>query len=107
LQFSGSIPNVLAIGGIARVVFDGQGNFTQTDYEQITISGQAPIPFISDRHGSGTYTIEPDCTGTEKLITGGKEHDSTLVLVNHGKKIFSVASDKGQALVLTGVGEKQ
>ena len=103
-QISGSIPNVLAIGGIARVVFDGQGNFTQTDDEQIIVSGQAPL-LILDRPGAGTYTINPDCTGTETLITGGQEHHSRLVLANHGKKIFDMSSDKG--VVLTAVGEKQ
>jgi hypothetical protein len=103
-QFSGSIPNVLAIGGIARVVFDGQGNFTQTDDEQISVSGQAPM-VILDRPGTGTYTVNPDCTGSETLNAGGQVHHSRLVLVNHGKKIFDMGSDKG--VVLTGVGEKQ
>jgi hypothetical protein len=103
-QFSGSIPNVLAIGGIARVVFDGQGNFTQTDDEQINVSGQAPV-VILDRPGNGTYTINPDCTGSETLNVGGQIHHSRLVLVNHGKKIFDMGSDPG--VVLTGVGEKQ
>jgi hypothetical protein len=103
-QFSGSIPNVLAIGGIARVVFDGQGNFTQTDDEQISVSGQAPM-VILDRPGTGTYTVNPDCTGSETLNAGGQVHHSRLVLVNHGKKIFDMSSDPG--VVLTGVGERQ
>ena len=103
-QISGSIPNVLAIGGIARVVFDGQGNFTQVGDSQIIVSGQAPAVSL-DQHGSGTYTINPDCTGTETLNVGGQVHHSRLVLVNHGKKIFDMVSDPG--VVLTGVGEKQ
>jgi hypothetical protein len=103
-QISGTVPGVLAIGGVARVVFDGQGNFTQTDDLQILVSGQAPI-VILDRPGSGTYTINPDCTGTETLNAGGQVHHSRLVLVNHSKKIFDMGSDPG--VVLTGVGERQ
>jgi hypothetical protein len=103
-QISGSIPNVLAIGGIARVVFDGQGNFTQTGDSQIIVSGQAPVVSV-DQRGSGTYTINPDCTGTETLNVGGQVHHSRLVLVNHRKKIFDIVSDPG--VVLTGLGEKQ
>jgi hypothetical protein len=103
-QINGSIPGILAIGGVARVVFDGQGNFTQTDDVQIIVSGQAPL-VILDRPGSGTYTVNPDCTGTETLNAGGQVHHSRLVLVNHGKKIFDLSSDPG--VVLTGVGERQ
>jgi hypothetical protein len=102
-QFSGTIPGVLAIGGVARVVFDGQGNFTQTDDEQILVSGQAPL-LILDRLGSGTYTVKSDCTGTETLNAGGKVFHSSFVLVNHGKEVFDMGSDKG--VVVTGVGKK-
>jgi hypothetical protein len=103
-QIDGRIPGVLAIGGIARVVFDGKGNFTQTDDVQIFVTGQNPV-VILDRPGSGTYTVNPDCTGSETLNEGGQVHHSRLVLVNHGKKIFDMASDPG--VVLTGVGERQ
>jgi hypothetical protein len=60
---------------------------------------------ILDRPGSDTYTINPDCTGTETLNAGGQVHHSRLVLMNHGKKIFDMGSDLG--VVLTGVGERQ
>jgi hypothetical protein len=103
-QINGTVPGVLAVGGVARVVFDGQGNFTQTDDLQIIVSGQAPV-VILDRPGSGTYTVNPDCTGSETLNAGGQVHHSRLVLVNHGKKIFDMSSDPG--VVLTGVGERQ
>jgi hypothetical protein len=103
-QISGTIPGVFAIGGVARVVFDGEGNFTQKDDVQIIVSGQAPV-LILDRIGSGTYTVNLDCTGTETLNVGGQLHHSRLVLVNHGKKIFDMVSDAG--MVITGVGEKQ
>jgi hypothetical protein len=103
-QISGSVPGMVAIGGVARLVFDGQGNFTQADDLQILVSGQAPV-VILNRPGSGTYTIKSDCTGTETLNAGGQVHHSKLVLVNHGKKIFDMSSDPG--VVITGVGERQ
>jgi hypothetical protein len=93
-QINGTVPGVLAVGGVARVVFDGQGNFTQTDDLQIIVSGQAPV-LILDRPGSGSETLN----------AGGQLHHSRLVLVNHGKKIFDMSSDPG--VVLTGVGERQ
>lgn len=102
-QITGSIPGTLAIAGIARVVFDGQGNFTQTGDSQIIVIGHAPV--VSDQAGTGTYTVNPDCTGTETLNVGGQLHHSTFVLVNHGSKVFDTNVDPG--VVLTGVGEKQ
>jgi hypothetical protein len=103
-QVSGTVPGVLAIGAVARVMFDGQGHFTQTDTLQILATGQPPV-FVADRPGSGTYTIEADCTGTYTLNAGGQTHHSRLVLVNHGKKVLEMGSDPG--VIISGVGEKQ
>lgn len=103
-QITGSIPGVFAIGGVARVLFDGQGNFTQSDDVQILVSGQAPV-VILDRLGSGTYTVNPDCTGSETLNAGGKVSHSRFVLVNHGKEVFDMGSDPG--VIVTGVAKKQ
>src|ERR1700745_2220236 len=74
-QISGSIPGTLAIAGIARVVFDGQGHFTQIGDSQINVIGHAPVVSL-DQPGSGTYTVNPDCTGTETLNVGGQVHHS-------------------------------
>jgi hypothetical protein len=103
-QISGSIPGTLAIAGIARLVFDGQGNFTQTGSSQINIIGHPPVVSL-DQTGTGTYTVNPDCTGTETLNVGGQLHHSRFVLVNHGRKVLDTNVDPG--VVLTGVGEKQ
>ena len=103
-QINGSIPGTLAIAGIARVVFDGQGNFTQIGSSQINIIGHPPVVSV-DQPGTGTYTVNPDCTGTETLNIGGQLHHSNFVLVNHGRKVFDTSVDPG--VVLTGIGEKQ
>ena len=103
-QINGSIPGTLAIAGIARVVFDGQGNFTQTGSSQINVVGHPPVVSL-DQVGTGTYTVNPDCTGTEILNVGGQIHTSRFVLANHGRKVLDMNVDPG--VVLTGVGEKQ
>ena len=50
---------------LALVTFDGQGNFTQVDNSH-GLSGT-----VADRPGSGTYTVNPDCTATLTLWTQG------------------------------------
>jgi hypothetical protein len=104
-QITGSIPGTLAIAGIARVVFDGQGNFTQTGDSLINVIGHGPVP--SDQAGTGTYKVKPDCTGTETLNVGGQVHHSAFVLVNHGRKVLDTSIDLVPGVALTGVGEKQ
>ena len=105
-QITGSIPGTLAIAGIARVVFDGQGNFTQKGDSLINVIGHAPMRSLGQL-GTGTYTVDPDCTGTETLTVGGQVHNSTFVLVNRGRKVLDTSVDLVPGVVLTGVGEKQ
>ena len=50
---------------LALGTFDGQGMFTQVDNSH-GFSGTGV-----DRPGSGTYTVNPDCTGTLTLWTEG------------------------------------
>jgi hypothetical protein len=49
------------ITGIA--VFDGKGKFTQRDYPGDTVPPQFSPPGQED----GTYTVNPDCTGSSVL----------------------------------------
>ena len=103
-QISGSIPGTLAIAGVARLVFDGHGNFTQIGSSQINVLGHPPVVSL-DQIATGTYTVNPDCTGTETLDVGGVLHHSRFVLVDHGRKVLDTNVDPG--VVLNGVGEKQ
>jgi len=52
--------------GVALSTFDGQGHSTGIDNIHGTISGGTP-----DRPGTGTYTIDEDCTGTAILVNAG------------------------------------
>jgi hypothetical protein len=79
---------------VGVATFDGAGNFTQTD--NVSING---FPAIVNRPGSGTYSVNADCTGTQTLNTGGMLLHNTFVIV--GKQSFSVQTDPGA--VITGV----
>ena len=77
-------PIELAIGVGVRH-FDGDGNFTQVDVVKRSISA----PLI-DLPNSGTYIVNPDCTGTAYL--GGAPgapttNETRFIVVNGGKEI--------------------
>jgi hypothetical protein len=44
-------------------VYDGEGNFTQRDY----IGNSVPAEFAPPGQEKGTYTVNPDCTGSDEL----------------------------------------
>ena len=93
-QFTGNIIGLGPIGGVGVATYDGAGNFTQTD--NVSING---FPAIVNRPGSGTYSVNPDCTGTSTLNAGGLVLHNTFVIV--GKLSYSVQTDPGA--VITGV----
>jgi hypothetical protein len=54
------------VNGVALTTFDGKGGLTQTDY--VVKSGAPGGPLDAFRTGeSGTYTVNPDCTGTATI----------------------------------------
>ena len=71
--------------GVGIRIFDGQGNFTQVD----SIKG-VNTPALIDQPASGTYKINPDCTGTAFLTVPGVPGaaEFRLVVVNNWKEIF-------------------
>ena len=97
-QLKGTIVGLGPIGGVARLTFDGAGNFTQTD--NVTING---FPIVPNRPGSGTYNVNADCTGTQTLNSGGQVIHTTFVIAENGKEVFDVVTDP--QLVITSVGE--
>jgi hypothetical protein len=68
--------------GVGIRIFDGQGNFT----EVASVKG-VNTPAVIDQPNSGTYRVNPNCTGTAFLnVPGGAEF--RFVVVNEGKEIF-------------------
>jgi hypothetical protein len=60
----GSAPLVLA--GVVKTTYDGNGTFTQVDAVSDNGSG-----VTGWRPGSGTYSVNPDCTGTATIVVRG------------------------------------
>jgi len=98
-QIKGTIVGLGPIGGIALITFDGGGNFTQTD--NVSVNG---FPIVPNRPGSGTYSVNADCTGTQTLHqAGGQVIHTTFVIAENGREVFDEVTDSN--LVITGVGK--
>lgn len=70
--------------GTAMTRFDGSGNLTQTDNIHGSISGY-PAP---DRPGTGTYTVNPDCTGVMTInAPGSPPLTGRIVVVDNGNEV--------------------
>ncbi len=77
--------------------FDGEGGITEVDH--VVLNGVPPGE--EWRPSSGTYTVNPDCTGSAMiLIPGNPPIDFHFIVVNHGKEILEVVD--GNAI--SGVG---
>ncbi len=98
-QINGTIVGLGPIGGVARLTFDGAGNFTQTD--NVSVNG---FPIVPNRPGSGTYNVNADCTGTQTLNSGGQVIHTAFVIVGGGKQVLDVVTDPH--LVITGIGTR-
>ena len=101
VTFSGNILGFGPIAGIGVSNYDGQGHFTQTD--TVNIAGSGGIP----QTGTGTYTVNSDCTGSSvtTLDPGGLVINTSFVIVNHGKEFLFLDTRPG--VVVTGSSKKQ
>ncbi|MFN7919512.1 MAG: hypothetical protein U0Q16_05410 [Bryobacteraceae bacterium] len=82
-------PGGFQLRGVAMTRFDGKGKLTQVDF--ITVNG-APPP-VDWAMGSGTYKVNPDCTGTWQLNIPGNPLSPVnvhFVIVKRGSEIRTV-----------------
>lgn len=87
---SGPGAPVETIVGVAMTHFDGNGNLTQTDNIHGSLSGLV----TPDRPGTGTYTINSDCTGTMKLTNAGSPTLTVaIVVVDDGNEVRAAVMD--------------
>jgi hypothetical protein len=88
--------------GVALTDFDGKGGLTQID--TVTINGIVVADF-THAAATGTYTINPDCTGTFSItFTDGRPPITVaLVVVDNGNEIDTVVTSAGgqQGLIAT------
>jgi hypothetical protein len=81
-------PNRLLLRGLAMTQFDGDGNLTQVDFT--TING---VPAGTDwRPATGTYEINPDCTGAIEIVPSDASPTLRLrmVVADHGRTIYNI-----------------
>jgi hypothetical protein len=85
---------------VGKLTFDGTGNFENIR----TISRNGDISL--DVEGVGTYTINPDCTGSFTFTDGGVVTLGTdIVIDDNGNELRMIATSPGT--VLTVIGRKQ
>lgn len=98
--FNGQIltgPLAGLVNGITVETFDGNGNFTSIDH--VVLNGVQPA--AEWRESSGTYTVNPDCTG-KKVVTFLNNQPppriTYFVITNSGKQLNTVGGNDGVAL---------
>jgi hypothetical protein len=94
------LPNggTILIDGIALQTFDGRGNVTQVD--AVADNGVLPPGW---RPGAGSYSVNPDCTGTETLVVPGMpDLHLQMIVAQGGNTIHQVVIDPGVATTAQG-----
>jgi len=80
-------PGPLLLRGVAMTHFDGNGNLSQVDF--VTLNGVAGGP--DWRPATGTYEINPDCTGKAQILpVGAPPLNLRLVVGDRGRQVFTV-----------------
>ena len=94
------LPNgsTLLIDGIAKTTFDGKGNLTQVD--AVADNGNLAPGW---RPGTGTYSVNPDCTGTQTIVVEGlPDLHLQFIVAQGGNTIHQVVIDPGVATTAEG-----
>ena len=94
------LPNgsTLLVDGIAKETFDGKGNETQVD--AVATNG---ILAPGWRPGTGTYSVNPDCTGTQTIVVQGlPDLHLQFIIAQGGNTIHQVVIDPGFATTAEG-----
>ena len=91
----------IQLRGVVMQRYDGRGHLTQVDH--LVTSGFPPAE--EWRPGSGTYTVNPDCTGVAVINVPGDPGSPVnlhFVVVRHGTEIHQVVD----ANAVTAIGIK-
>src|SRR5215469_1766452 len=90
-QDTGTIVGVGPFVGVNMDSFDGKGN--------ITISGISSLNgSVSPGVETGTYQVNPDCTGTYTVTGGGLTIDAFFVIDHAGNELQIVITDPGTVI---------
>lgn len=81
--------------GVALTTYDGQGHSTVIDNFHNAVSG-----LTTDRTGTGTYTINEDCSGTGILFNAGAPPlELRFVVLDNGKEIRGIVVSPASVMV--------
>jgi hypothetical protein len=97
-------PLVGLVNGVAVQSFDGNGGFTAKDH--VVLNGVQPTE--EWRQSTGTYTVNPDCTGVQQVNFPNNHPPprvSYFIITSSGKQINFVSGNSGVAL--SGVATKR
>ena len=90
--------STLLITGISKGTFDGKGNATGVD--AVAVGGNLTPGW---RPGTGTYSVNPDCTGTQTIvIPGNPDVHVQFIVAQSGNTIHQVVIDPGFAVTAEG-----
>jgi hypothetical protein len=90
--------STLLIDGIAKQTFDGKGNMTQVD--AVATNGNLAPGW---RPGTGTYSVNPNCTGTQTIsVPGMPDLHLQIIVAQSGNTIHQVVIDPGVATTAEG-----
>lgn len=90
--------STLLIDGIVKTTFDGKGNLTQVD--AVADNGNLAPGW---RPGTGTYSVNPDCTGTQTIVVDGlPDLHLQFIIAQSGNTIHQVVIDPGFATTAEG-----
>jgi hypothetical protein len=90
--------STLLVDGIAKQTYDGKGNMTQVD--AVATNGVLPPGW---RFGSGTYSVDSDCTGTLTItVPGLSDLHLQFIVAQSGNTIHQVVTDPGVATTAEG-----
>ncbi len=91
--------STLVVNGIDKVTFDGNGNLTQID--AVATNGRLDAP--GWRPGTGTYSVNADCTGTQSIVVPGlPDLHLQFIVAQSGNTIHQVVIDPGFATTAEG-----
>jgi hypothetical protein len=89
------VPAPAPLRSVALTKFDGRGNVSQVDHA--VIGGMTPP--VDWAPATGTYEVNPDCTGKSTLnIPGNPPMTIHFVIADDGNELLSVLSVPGTAI---------
>ena len=91
-------PRRLPFRGVVRQTYDGDGGIKQVDH--VVFDGSPPP--VEWAPGTGSYNVNPDCTGAAVLHTFTGDVTLHFVVVDSGKQINQVVD----ANAVTAVGNR-